>query len=277
MQSQSPQFKKIWGHNHKIIKTQMLCVKKKMMTHALLQMENRRSLKKGKKEKRQKLKIQLPLMRKVWASMRKLKHYKHLQFQNLRIRPKWARINLNRLHPNQKTLTTRVRRSIAPDQAGTLQPREISVEISLWNRDEERTDENGTSGDGGKDWRIETQSERQRNGGQDQKIHICMEADKQRRLHKHQILSEIQRFNQLIENKKEQNDNLIKMNEKRERSLPRCVKGSNGRLNGNSYIRTTSEMVQSNIPDNETEWNMEKESGCEQVEQRNRETTFQNA
>ncbi|KAA6403687.1 MAG: putative Transposon Ty3-G Gag-Pol polyprotein [Streblomastix strix] len=49
----------------------------------------------------------------------------------------------------------RVKRSIVPYRAGTLQPRGISVEISLWNRGEERADDNGSSGEGGKDWRID--------------------------------------------------------------------------------------------------------------------------
>ncbi|KAA6358191.1 MAG: hypothetical protein EZS28_046283 [Streblomastix strix] len=47
------------------------------------------------------------------------------------------------------------KRSIAPDHAGTLQPKEIIVEIYLWNGDEERANDNGSSGDGGKDWRID--------------------------------------------------------------------------------------------------------------------------
>ncbi|KAA6370341.1 MAG: hypothetical protein EZS28_034134 [Streblomastix strix] len=36
-------------------------------------------------------------------------------------------------------------------------------------------------------------------------------------------------------------------------------------------------MVEPYIPDKETQWNMEKDSGCEQVEQGNREITLQNA
>jgi hypothetical protein len=48
-----------------------------------------------------------------------------------------------------------VRSSRIPDRAGTPQPREISVEISLWNRGEERADDNGSSIEGGKDWRID--------------------------------------------------------------------------------------------------------------------------
>ncbi|KAA6398397.1 MAG: hypothetical protein EZS28_006081 [Streblomastix strix] len=40
----------------------------------------------------------------------------------------------------------------SPDRVGTLQSREIGVEVSLWNREEERADEDGSSGYGGKDW-----------------------------------------------------------------------------------------------------------------------------
>ncbi|KAA6366054.1 MAG: hypothetical protein EZS28_038420 [Streblomastix strix] len=36
-------------------------------------------------------------------------------------------------------------------------------------------------------------------------------------------------------------------------------------------------MVEPYIPDKETQWNLEKNSRCEQVEQRNREITLQNA
>ncbi|KAA6369733.1 MAG: hypothetical protein EZS28_034740 [Streblomastix strix] len=39
----------------------------------------------------------------------------------------------------------------------------------------------------------------------------------------------------------------------------------------------SSEMVEPFIPDKETQWNMEKDSGCEQVKQRNREITLQDA
>ncbi|KAA6390252.1 MAG: hypothetical protein EZS28_014218 [Streblomastix strix] len=56
------------------------------------------------------------------------------------------------------------KRSIAPDLAGALQKREINIEISLWNREEERADEDGSSGDGGKNWRIDILRERQWNG-----------------------------------------------------------------------------------------------------------------
>ncbi|KAA6352840.1 MAG: hypothetical protein EZS28_051632, partial [Streblomastix strix] len=53
----------------------------------------------------------------------------------------------------QNTLMIRMKGSKAPNRAVALQPREISVEISLSNREEERADEDGSSGDGGKDWR----------------------------------------------------------------------------------------------------------------------------
>ncbi|KAA6375487.1 MAG: hypothetical protein EZS28_028988, partial [Streblomastix strix] len=52
-----------------------------------------------------------------------------------------------------------------PDRAGTLQSEHVGVEISPWNREEERADDNGSSGDGGKDWRIDLQREREWNGG----------------------------------------------------------------------------------------------------------------
>jgi hypothetical protein len=48
-----------------------------------------------------------------------------------------------------------VKKSRIPDRAGTLQTREISIEISLWNRREERADDNGSSREGGKDRRID--------------------------------------------------------------------------------------------------------------------------
>ncbi|KAA6360086.1 MAG: hypothetical protein EZS28_044388 [Streblomastix strix] len=67
--------------------------------------------------------------------------------------------NLNRLQPNQKTQTMWEKRSIATNRAETLQPREISVEISLWSREEEPADDNGSSGDERKDWRIDIQRE----------------------------------------------------------------------------------------------------------------------
>ncbi|KAA6399724.1 MAG: hypothetical protein EZS28_004756 [Streblomastix strix] len=61
------------------------------------------------------------------------------------------------LNPNQKTLLKRIMGSRAHYRAGILQTREINIEISLWNREEERADEDGTSGDGGKYWRISFQ------------------------------------------------------------------------------------------------------------------------
>ncbi|KAA6371881.1 MAG: hypothetical protein EZS28_032590, partial [Streblomastix strix] len=45
----------------------------------------------------------------------------------------------------------RLEQSRAPDLAGTFQPMQISIEIFLWNREEERADEDCSSGDGGKD------------------------------------------------------------------------------------------------------------------------------
>ncbi|KAA6359642.1 MAG: hypothetical protein EZS28_044831 [Streblomastix strix] len=45
----------------------------------------------------------------------------------------------------------------APDRTGTLQPRGISVETSFQNSEEKRADEDCSSGDGGKDWRIDIQ------------------------------------------------------------------------------------------------------------------------
>ncbi|KAA6361407.1 MAG: hypothetical protein EZS28_043067, partial [Streblomastix strix] len=83
------------------------------------------------------------------------------------------------------------KRSIAPDRAGTLQSGEISVEISLWNREEERTGDSGSSRDGGNDWRIDLQKEGQRNGRQEQMIYRNMKADRERRLRNYWILFEI--------------------------------------------------------------------------------------
>ncbi|KAA6369759.1 MAG: hypothetical protein EZS28_034713, partial [Streblomastix strix] len=97
--------------------------------------------------------------------MPKLKQKQLPKFQKPKLCPKEAEKQLKRLNPNQKTLTIRVRRSIAPDRAGTLQPREISVEISLWNWGEECADDNSSSVDGGKDWRIDIQRENRWNGG----------------------------------------------------------------------------------------------------------------
>ncbi|KAA6327190.1 MAG: hypothetical protein EZS28_053847, partial [Streblomastix strix] len=159
----------------------------------------------------------------------------------------------------------------------TLQPREISVEISLWNREEERTDKDGSSGDGGKDWRIEIQRERQQNWRKNEKIYISMKTDRERKFQKHWILSVIQRLKQLIEIRREQNENPFQKNERREGSLPRNVEGRTGRRNGSADSIRLSEMVESHIPNKETQWNMEKDSGCEQVEYENREITLQNA
>ncbi|KAA6380201.1 MAG: hypothetical protein EZS28_024275, partial [Streblomastix strix] len=171
----------------------------------------------------------------------------------------------------------RVNRSIVADRARTLQPREISVEISLWDRKEERADDNGSSGDGGNDWRIDIQRERQWNGKKDQKIYINMKTDKKRRLLKRYVLSEIQRLKQLIEIRRKQNDNPIQRNIRREGSLPRYVEGSIGRRNSHTNLIRQSEMVEPYIPYKETQWNMEKDSGCEQVVQGNREIILQNA
>ncbi|KAA6391999.1 MAG: hypothetical protein EZS28_012468 [Streblomastix strix] len=155
--------------------------------------------------------------------------------------------------------------SRAIDLVGTFQPREISVEISLWNREEEGADGDGSSGDEQKDWRIDIQREEQRNGRQDQKICRNMEADKEGRLHKHWILFEIQRLKQLIKTKREQNDNIIQRNERRERSLPKNNEETIKRRNNNVHITEPSQMVESYIPNKETQWNMEKSSGREQV------------
>ncbi|KAA6365666.1 MAG: putative reverse transcriptase, partial [Streblomastix strix] len=88
---------------------------------------------------------------------------------NPKLLPKEVRKQLKRQNPNQKTLKKRVKGSRIPDLAGTLQPREISVEISHWNRGEERADDNCSSGERGKDWRIDIQRENRWKGGQDKK------------------------------------------------------------------------------------------------------------
>ncbi|KAA6367849.1 MAG: hypothetical protein EZS28_036623 [Streblomastix strix] len=98
-----------------------------------------------------------------------------------------------RSNANAQTKTTfkvpkpkkRVKGSRIPDRAGTLQPREISAEISPRNRDKQCADEDGSSGDGGKDRRIDIQRKRQWNEEKDQKIYINMETDMERRFHKH--------------------------------------------------------------------------------------------
>ncbi|KAA6366053.1 MAG: hypothetical protein EZS28_038419 [Streblomastix strix] len=110
-----------------------------------------------------------------------------------------------------------------PDQAGTLQSREISVQISLWNREEEHADDDGSSGDGGKDQRTDIQRARRWNGEKDQKIYINMETDGKIRFHKHRILSEIQRLRKLLETRKKQNDNPIQKNIRGEENLPRNI------------------------------------------------------
>ncbi|KAA6359786.1 MAG: hypothetical protein EZS28_044687 [Streblomastix strix] len=63
-----------------------------------------------------------------------------------------------------------MKRSIAPDRAGPLQPRDISVEISPWNREEERADENSSSRDGEMDWRIDIQKMQQGMGGRTKRL-----------------------------------------------------------------------------------------------------------
>ncbi|KAA6356009.1 MAG: hypothetical protein EZS28_048464 [Streblomastix strix] len=143
--------------------------------------------------------------------------------------PKRGTKNAENVKPEPKTLTMRMKRRIAPDLTGTLQPREISVEISLWNRGEERADEDG--------------------------------------------------FQEMEEINKDQkkNDNIILRNERRQRSLPQYVEGRIGGRNSNADLTRPSEMVEPYILNRETEWNMEKDSGCEQVEQINKEILLQNA
>ncbi|KAA6380199.1 MAG: hypothetical protein EZS28_024273 [Streblomastix strix] len=164
-----------------------------------------------------------------------------------------------------------------PDWTGNLKPREISVEISPWNREEERADEDGSSADGRKDRRIDIQRERQWNGRKDQKIYINMETHRERRFHKHWILSEIQRLKQLIEIRRKQNDDPIQRKERRKRNRPRNVDRRNGIRNCYAYLAGSSEMVELYIPDKETQWNLKKDSGCEEVVQRNRRITLHNA
>ncbi|KAA6355314.1 MAG: hypothetical protein EZS28_049159 [Streblomastix strix] len=111
----------------------------------------------------------MPLLNETRAIMPKTKQTQLPKLLNLQLFPKEVRMQLKRQTPNQKTLKKRVKKNKIPDQAGALQPREISVEISLWNRREERADDNGSSSEGRKDWRIDIQRERQWNIGQDQK------------------------------------------------------------------------------------------------------------
>ncbi|KAA6364040.1 MAG: hypothetical protein EZS28_040433 [Streblomastix strix] len=87
----------------------------------------------------------MPQRNQVSAAMPKPKLKQRPQFKNLRLRPKEAVKKPNILNPNQKTLKKRMKISRVPDWAGTLQPREIGVEIPLQNRDEERADEEGSS------------------------------------------------------------------------------------------------------------------------------------
>ncbi|KAA6324215.1 MAG: hypothetical protein EZS28_054217, partial [Streblomastix strix] len=126
-------------------------IKWKKIIVALHQLEYRKSLRKGKEAKIQKLKAYVPLMNQARAAMPKLKLKQLPQFQDLRVRPKEAGKKLSKLNLNQKPLMKRMQGNGVLDRAGILKPREISVEISLWNREEERADEDGSSGDGGKD------------------------------------------------------------------------------------------------------------------------------
>ncbi|KAA6402913.1 MAG: hypothetical protein EZS28_001554 [Streblomastix strix] len=83
------------------------------------------------------------------------------------------------------------------------------------------------------------------------------------------------------ENQQRLEENIViipfQRNIRREESLPRNVERRIGRRNNNAYLTGSSEMVKPYIPDKETQWNMEKDSGCEQVKQRNREITLQDA
>ncbi|KAA6399761.1 MAG: putative Transposon Ty3-G Gag-Pol polyprotein [Streblomastix strix] len=57
---------------------------------------------------------------------------------------------------------------------------EISVEIPLWNRGEDRADDNGSSVERGKDWRIDIQREKRWNGGQTKRfIYACKQIGKE--------------------------------------------------------------------------------------------------
>ncbi|KAA6388650.1 MAG: hypothetical protein EZS28_015822 [Streblomastix strix] len=190
--------------------------------------------------------------------------------------PKRGKKTAEEVKPEPKTLTMRVNRSIFLNRAGTLQSREISVEISLWNGGEERADDNGSSGQGEKDWRIDIQREKRWYGWKDQKIHISKEANRERRIHKYWILSEIQSLEQLIKNRGKQNNNPIQGNIRREESISRNVERRVGGRNSNTYTIRPSEVMEPYISDKESQWNMEKGSGCEQVKQRNKEITLQN-
>ncbi|KAA6365684.1 MAG: hypothetical protein EZS28_038788, partial [Streblomastix strix] len=98
-------------------------------------------------------------LKKIRAIMPKLKHKQLPKSQKPKLQPKKAKKQLKRLNPNQKTQTMREKRSIVPDRAKSHQPSEINVEISLWNRGEERADDNCSSGELAKDWRIDIQRE----------------------------------------------------------------------------------------------------------------------
>ncbi|KAA6344091.1 MAG: hypothetical protein EZS28_052263, partial [Streblomastix strix] len=216
----------------------------------------------------------MPLLNKTRAAMPKNKLPKPLK---PKLHLKEVRKQLKRKNPNQKTLKERARNSRIPDRAGTLQPREISVEISLWNRGEERADDIGSSREGGKDWRIDIQRENRWNGGKDQKIYTSMETNRERRIHKYWILSEIQRLGQLIKTRGKQNNDPIQRNIRREESISGNVEGRIVRGYSNTYIIKPSKMVEPYIPDKKAQWDMEKDFGCEQIEQGNREITLQDA
>ncbi|KAA6389602.1 MAG: hypothetical protein EZS28_014871 [Streblomastix strix] len=222
-------------------------------------------------------KARMPLLNKIRSIMPKLKQKQLPKSQKPKLRLKKVKKQLKRLNSIQKTETMREKRSRIPDRAWKLQPREISVEISLWNRGEERTDDNGSSREGGKDWRFDIQRECRWNGRKDQKIQVNMGINEERRIHKYWILSEIQRLEQLIKTCGKQNDNPIQRNIRREESLSKNVERRVGLRNSSTYSRKLSEMVELHIPNKETQWNMEKDSGCEQVEQGDREITFQDA
>ncbi|KAA6371589.1 MAG: hypothetical protein EZS28_032885 [Streblomastix strix] len=57
------------------------------------------------------------------------------------------------------------------NRIGTLQPSEVSVEISPWNREEERADVDGSSSDEGKEWRIDIQRKDKAMEKQSQIVH----------------------------------------------------------------------------------------------------------
>ncbi|KAA6396805.1 MAG: hypothetical protein EZS28_007667 [Streblomastix strix] len=78
----------------------------------------------------------------------------------------------NKLDLFQKILMMRMKWSRAPDRPGILQLWKISVEISLWNREKERTDEDGFTGDGGKDWKISAQRKEEVNRGEQKDLYM---------------------------------------------------------------------------------------------------------